>query len=34
MENTDYYSARKTGFGFSKRILGITPTFPELRNIL
>ena len=25
MENTDYYSARKTGFGFSKRILGITP---------
>jgi len=25
MENTDYYNARKTGFGFSKRILGITP---------
>lgn len=25
MENTDYYSARKTGFGFSKRIMGITP---------
>lgn len=25
MENTDYYSSRKTGFGFSKRILGITP---------
>ena len=25
MENTDYYSARKTGFGFSKRILGLTP---------
>lgn len=25
MENTDYYSARKTGYGFSKRILGITP---------
>ncbi|MFO8144840.1 MAG: helix-hairpin-helix domain-containing protein [Candidatus Syntrophosphaera sp.] len=25
MENTDFYSARKTGFGFSKRILGITP---------
>jgi hypothetical protein len=25
MENTDFYSARKTGFGFSKRIMGITP---------
>ncbi|MCB5261278.1 MAG: helix-hairpin-helix domain-containing protein, partial [Candidatus Cloacimonetes bacterium] len=25
MENTDYYSARKTGFGFSKRIMGISP---------
>ena len=25
MENTDYYSARKTGYGFSKRILGLTP---------
>ncbi|MDD4224289.1 MAG: helix-hairpin-helix domain-containing protein [Candidatus Cloacimonetes bacterium] len=25
MENTDFYSARKTGYGFSKRILGITP---------
>jgi hypothetical protein len=25
MENTDYYSARKTGHGFSKRITGITP---------
>ncbi len=25
MENTDFYSSRKTGFGFSKRILGITP---------
>lgn len=25
MENTDYYSGRKTGFGFSKRIMGITP---------
>ncbi len=25
MENTDYYSSRKTGHGFSKRILGITP---------
>jgi len=25
MENTDYYSARKTGSGFSKRITGITP---------
>jgi len=25
MENTDYYNARKTGFGFSKRLLGITP---------
>ena len=24
MENTDYYEFRKTGFGFSKRILGIT----------
>lgn len=23
MENTDYYSPRKTGFGFNKRILGI-----------
>jgi len=25
MENTDFYSSRKTGYGFSKRILGITP---------
>ncbi|MDD3143424.1 MAG: helix-hairpin-helix domain-containing protein [Candidatus Cloacimonetes bacterium] len=25
MENTDFYSARKTGYGFSKRILGLTP---------
>lgn len=25
MENTDYYSSRKTGQGFSKRILGISP---------
>jgi len=25
MENTDFYSARKTGFGFSKRIMGISP---------
>lgn len=25
MENTDFYSARKTGYGFSKRIMGITP---------
>ena len=25
MENTDFYSARKTGSGFSKRIMGITP---------
>jgi len=25
MENTDYYSSRKTGYGFSKRIMGITP---------
>jgi Helix-hairpin-helix motif len=25
MENTDFYSARKTGSGFSKRITGITP---------
>lgn len=25
MENTDFYNARKTGYGFSKRILGITP---------
>ncbi len=25
MENTDFYSPRKTGFGFSKRILGIIP---------
>ena len=25
MENSDFYSARKTGYGFSKRILGITP---------
>ncbi len=25
MENTDFYSARKTGYGFSKRILGISP---------
>lgn len=25
MENTDFYSPRKTGYGFSKRILGITP---------
>ncbi len=24
MENTDYYSSRKTGYGFSKRILGLT----------
>ncbi len=24
MENTDYYNSRKTGLGFSKRILGIT----------
>ncbi|MBP7562359.1 MAG: helix-hairpin-helix domain-containing protein [Candidatus Cloacimonetes bacterium] len=24
MENTDYYSSRKTGHGFSKRILGLT----------
>ncbi len=25
MENTDYYNSRKTGQGFSKRILGISP---------
>ena len=25
MENTDFYGARKTGYGFSKRILGLTP---------
>ena len=25
MENTDYYTARKTGYGFGKRIIGITP---------
>lgn len=25
MENTDYYSARKTGYGFGKRIMGLTP---------
>ncbi len=25
MENTDFYSPRKTGYGFSKRILGIIP---------
>lgn len=25
MENTDYYSARKTGYGFSKRITGLIP---------
>jgi DNA uptake protein ComE-like DNA-binding protein len=25
MENTDFYSARKTGYGFGKRIMGITP---------
>jgi hypothetical protein len=25
MENSDYYSARKTGYGFGKRIMGITP---------
>lgn len=25
MENTDFYSSRKTGYGFSKRILGLSP---------
>lgn len=25
MENTDFYSPRKTGYGFGKRIMGITP---------
>ncbi|MCK4696014.1 MAG: hypothetical protein KAT74_09635, partial [Candidatus Cloacimonetes bacterium] len=25
MENTDFYSPRKTGYGFNKRITGITP---------
>jgi hypothetical protein len=25
MENTDFYSSRKTGYGFGKRIMGITP---------
>lgn len=25
MENTDFYTARKTGYGFGKRIMGITP---------
>jgi len=32
MENTDYYSARKTGFGFSKRILGITPDLSKTQE--
>ncbi len=25
MDNTDYYTSRNTGYGFTKRILGITP---------
>jgi hypothetical protein len=25
MENTDFYTSRKTGYGFGKRIMGITP---------
>jgi hypothetical protein len=32
MENTDFYSARKTGFGFSKRILGITPDLSQTQE--
>lgn len=32
MENTDYYSARKTGFGFSKRIMGITPDLSRTKE--
>ncbi|MDD3235748.1 MAG: helix-hairpin-helix domain-containing protein [Candidatus Cloacimonetes bacterium] len=32
MENTDFYSARKTGFGFSKRILGITPDLSKTQE--
>ena len=32
MENTDFYSARKTGFGFSKRILGLTPDLSKTQE--
>lgn len=32
MENTDFYSARKTGFGFSKRIMGITPDLSKTQQ--
>ena len=33
MENTDYYSSRKTGYGFSKRILGLTEDLSEQMNM-
>ncbi|PKN80146.1 MAG: competence protein ComEA [Candidatus Cloacimonetes bacterium HGW-Cloacimonetes-1] len=32
MENTDYYGARKTGYGFSKRILGISPDLSKTQE--
>ncbi|MBN2460298.1 MAG: helix-hairpin-helix domain-containing protein [Candidatus Cloacimonetes bacterium] len=32
MENTDYYSPRKTGFGFNKRIIGITEDLSRTRE--
>ncbi len=32
MENTDFYSPRKTGHGFSKRILGITPDLSKTQE--
>ncbi len=32
MENTDYYSPRKTGLGFSKRIMGITPDLSKSQS--
>jgi len=32
MENTDFYSARKTGYGFGKRIMGITPDLSRTRE--
>ena len=32
MENTDFYSPRKTGLGFSKRIMGITPDLSKTQE--
>ena len=32
MENTDFYSPRKTGLGFSKRIMGITPDLSKSQS--